>query len=456
MKNKLMYTFLALLVGSGIINSSDCDSPTEGSSSSAFGQPWSPFSSSQIPAARQAPQPVRRAAPVIIPPKELTQLHHVVNRDDVDLVETMLINTDDVNVEDKYGITPLHIAVTRNKLEVVRALLAKRHSVKNLNKALHYARDKRNPALVQMLVDAGADASAQVVPSCSTLHVAARIGHQETVSDLIAQGANLNALDNEHIMFPLTYAIEEERTEIMKTLLDHGARSSILALSDAVKYNKLQSVKTLLAAGADAKGKDLDLTVLERGIYAGCQLPIIEALIQNGADVNISDTRGDYSPLLVAVRSGRTDYVRVLLAAGANPNNNSRYFNILNLAIKSKKPEILKMLIAARANVNPSFAHISPLKTAIYESNSVMVQDLLTADARLNNANECNSELRLAVRGNNLAIVEMLVDAGANVNVSDEHYSALAIAKRNNNAAMIDYLESKGAVSFWGESCSIQ
>lgn len=191
-------------------------------------------------------------------------------------------------------------------------------------------------------------------------------------------------------------------------------------LHTAVKDNDLQAVTKLVQSGVDLNSRGpLLMTALTWGAYAGCQLSIIDTLIRAGAKVNEGGFLGG-TPLSNAIEQGHIEHVRVLLAANADANYESREGSVLGMAINHDQLEIAKMLIAAGARVNTELLH-----TAIFRDN--------------------------------LGMVKLLVEVGgANVNDQDKNYSALWYTKFKNNSQIVDYLKSKGAVCFWGESCSIQ
>jgi ankyrin repeat protein len=244
---------------------------------------------------------------------------------------------------------------------------------------------------------------------------------------LLVISAVINGSDcdspKEHSIVPHlnTSAIERSMMGGFNDLASEQARIPLESLHAAVKDDDLKAVTELIESGVDVNSRGpLMMTPLTMGTYVGCRLPIIHALMRAGADVNQGSFMGG-TPLSNAIQTGKVEFVRVFLAAGANPNSRSLNVSVLALAIESGQLQIARMLIAAGASVNTQL-------------------------------------LRKAIVHQNLNMVRLLVDAGANVNDRDEKYSVLFQAKCNKNAEIIDFLSSKGAVTFWGEDqgCSIQ
>ncbi len=81
-------------------------------------------------------------------------------------------------------------------------------------------------------------------------------------------------------------------------------------------------------------------TLLGRAAYTG-HLPIVQYLVERGADVNKPDNRG-FTPLMSATLGGHKNIVEFLLNKGANPNTQDDYgYRTIRL---TEQPEILKLL----------------------------------------------------------------------------------------------------------------
>jgi ankyrin repeat protein len=58
-------------------------------------------------------------------------------------------------------------------------------------------------------------------------------------------------------------------------------------------------------------------------LFDSAPSPVIKFMLNNGADVNLQNTKGD-SPIAYAVIAGDVSLLRELLARGANPNTRDK------------------------------------------------------------------------------------------------------------------------------------
>jgi ankyrin repeat protein len=122
---------------------------------------------------------------------------------------------------------------------------------------------------------------------------AARLGLVEQLTTLLEQGvAPYEASADGRV--PLQHAIENDRLEALRVLLDHG----VAADAPLPTWDRRSPLHEA-AARADAD--------------------VVTLLLDRGADANQLDRVGR-SPLYDAVAHGREDTVRVLLERGADPN----------------------------------------------------------------------------------------------------------------------------------------
>ena len=146
---------------------------------------------------------------------------------------------------------------------------------------------------------------------------------------------------------PATAVIQSSTSEsVDKTAAEDSG------LSRAVWTGDVETVKNLVAAGADANENDEDGNpYLHEAIWRG-HLEVVQVLIDAGADVNAKDADGN--PLLhEAIWRGHTEVARVLVDAGADVDAKDSDGNpLLYSAIWRDHHEITEILADAGANVD--------------------------------------------------------------------------------------------------------
>lgn len=71
---------------------------------------------------------------------------------------------------------------------------------------------------------------------------------------------------------------------------------------------------------------------------------LIRRLLENGADINISDAQG-WTPLMKAAKNHHLKAVAELITSGANLNAETRNgWNALSIAVKAGSPQIIALL----------------------------------------------------------------------------------------------------------------
>jgi len=221
---------------------------------------------------------------------------------------------------------------------------------------LHWAARLRIPAVVRLLVEAGAKLNALdrsgVSPLCEALsetvdprgrpplEVADRNARAlEVVKLLVEAGANMDGLnravskltrDADLYRPPLVMAAQHGNVEVVRYLLARGAKVDLAAprgstaLHMAILYGNLAAVRILIAAGADVNKVDPDtdgLTPLLRAVSPMYgkehSAEVVRLLVQAGAEVDKSKDDGD-TPLMHAISMGSAGVASLLVSLGAD------------------------------------------------------------------------------------------------------------------------------------------
>ncbi len=191
---------------------------------------------------------------------------------------------------------------------------------------LHDAAKSGDAAMIEQLLDHGADVDVAAEFDRTALHLAALKGHPEVISALLAAGAEVDPLDGEGVT-PLGLAMASCGLETAKTLIEHGANVNIRfhagatmlhALPYAENYDRHREMaEMLVAAGADVNA----VTERERNtpLHTAAMFgdyDTAEILLQAGAYAEHANTFGD-RPLHGAAALGQARIVTMLLQHGA-------------------------------------------------------------------------------------------------------------------------------------------
>ncbi|KAL8756639.1 MAG: hypothetical protein Q9199_002793 [Rusavskia elegans] len=138
-----------------------------------------------------------------------TPLHYAVSMvsPDCELIEFLLKNGADLNSEERSGKTPLHLVSTvahnsADRITMARTLVAKGARINCQDKLgltpLHYTVNMNSPhyALIEFLLQNGADPNAKDISRQTPLHFARRRRDQKTVEALLRAGGKVVTLDN--------------------------------------------------------------------------------------------------------------------------------------------------------------------------------------------------------------------------------------------------------------------
>jgi ankyrin repeat protein len=162
--------------------------------------------------------------------------------------------------------------------------------------------------------------------NATALHWAAQFGTVDVVKRLIDAGADIDGEGDEHEIGAIGWAtcFKQVRTEAAEYLLAQGAKPTIFA---AVALNRADLVRKLVAddptllrmrkmSRFEHHRTPLHLAVLKN------RPQMVKLLLELGADASAKDGRG-YTPLALATDKTNPAIAAALIAAGANPKEQS-------------------------------------------------------------------------------------------------------------------------------------
>ncbi len=295
----------------------------------------------------------------------MTALHWAAMRGDSTLAQVLLQARASVLATTRIGaFTPLHIAAQNASASVARALLRAKANARAVNgdgvSVLHFAAMGGDTAIVAALLRAGADVNA-VEPAWgqTALMVAAGRGRSDAVRLLLIKGADWRRSAN--TMDPMASAAQDrqakqQRNAVLAQLREQqgatknpnwqpNSKQVQAAVKAALEVERVSANAASLASAAAATtaeearlaaqgGAGLDddtpgytellghqggLTALLLAVREGHQ-ETVKVLQTGGVDINQVSAGDHTSPLLMAAINGHYDVAMQLLAAGANPN----------------------------------------------------------------------------------------------------------------------------------------
>jgi ankyrin repeat protein len=275
--------------------------------------------------------------------------------------------------------TPLHVASKNGHLEFARILIERGADVsaqdKNGQTPLHLASQAGQVEIVPMLIKRGAGVSTQNEAGQTPLHVVSlddywwhpRLGYHpfgtpsrpEVARQLIERGVDVSAQDKDG-RTPLHLASQEGRLEIACMLIERGADVSAQDKAGRTPLH-LASQKgriacMLIERGADVSAQDKEgRTHLHLVLRNWRQLEVARMLIERGADVAAQDKEGQ-TPLHLASQEGRLGVARTLTEHGADVSAQDKDgqtpLHLVNWYPFSGRQEVARMLVERGADMS--------------------------------------------------------------------------------------------------------
>lgn len=151
----------------------------------------------------------------------------------------------------------------------------------------------------------------------------------------------------------LECAIESQSAEMLNWLFSLDREVNLddddcAPLMTAARVGSAQAVKILLEHGADVFAVDqCDI----QAINCSSNIEVVKVLVAAGADINRVDGTGMFL-LKAAVESEDIEFLRGLIELGADVNNPNFGATALHQAVNYDRPDMIKLLLAAGADPN--------------------------------------------------------------------------------------------------------
>jgi ankyrin repeat protein len=233
--------------------------------------------------------------------------------------------------------SPVADAAMKGDREALRALLKQGADVSGAQgdgmSALHYAAERGDVEMTEMLVYAGANVGATTrIGQYTPLHLASQSGSGAVVQALVKSGANVSARTTTTGVTPLHLAAATGNADVVKILLDHGADANAkdadwgqTPLIYAAAQNRPDAIRVLLERGADPRvtTKTIDIqkqSALDRAATER-QRKVLEAAVAKGQQPTASQIQAAMQASRELFASGKIPPPDTKEGAAANDRN---------------------------------------------------------------------------------------------------------------------------------------
>ena len=264
-------------------------------------------------------------------------------RGDKTAIATLIKQGLDVGAAQGDGMTALHWAAERGDAEMTEVLIYAGANISAVTRIglytpLHLAAKAASAAVAKVLIKGGADVNAKADPSGATpMHLAALSGSADVINVLAGAKADVNARENEWEQTPLIFAASANRASAITALIKLGADANGASKTiDVAKQGQLDRAaverQRKLIEGFVGKDSNKRPTPSQmqaaieasREVLKSGKIPPVDPNAPPARGFNPEEinppvsTKGGMTALLHAARQGYLEAATALLDGGAN------------------------------------------------------------------------------------------------------------------------------------------
>ena len=348
-----------------------------------------------------------------------TALAFAAKKSDLETMERLLIAGADPDVRGVSGKPLIIEAVKEEDFEKIKLLASHGADINATTgeatggevSALSFAFEKGNIEIFDFLLEKGANPNVDATSGAPLIYEAVTNEDKPVCRKLLAHEADPNVVTTKGDT-ALVAAVTLEDLNLVDLLVKHGADPSLgresgdTPLSVSVENGNIAIAHQLIASGAS-----IDKQALLAKAYVLRDDPLMNLVLNSGADPESTIPETGERVFDVAVRDGATGAVRTLLASGAKIGDN------LWAALLTGQDDLIRLILAAGADPRQRGPEgQDPLDYCLSLGRYRAARTLLEGGANPNAlANDTETWLSKSIREGNEEMAIALIEAGAEV-----------------------------------------
>ncbi|KAK3103216.1 hypothetical protein FSP39_017509 [Pinctada imbricata] len=220
---------------------------------------------------------------------------------------------------------------------------------KDKRTALHHACIKDNVEIIQLLLMSGANKYKSNEHGDQPIHESVINGNIPALEELLLAGVDINSRNSITKYTPLHLAVLYEQEHVVEYLLQNNAKVDLptsksegeVAIHYAVQVKKPSLIGVLIRYGADINMMNSEGETPFSIAVQHCSFKMARMLISNGCDMNKYRYRSSFT---IACLNNKQKIIRYLLSEGYQVSKDQSFRESIFLKLETTNPELLDFI----------------------------------------------------------------------------------------------------------------